>query len=190
MSAQKISAVIIDDMELARISLRADIEDHCPEIDIIGEAEGVVSGAKLIKGSSPDLIFLDIEMKDGDGFDLLDIVPDSGSRVIFVTGSEEYALKAFRYSAADYLVKPVDRNQLKEAVRKAGMDIALNGVPKEIHPLTIGVTGYGNVANGAQEILDLLPVINIKPDELQNIDDSHPSNMIYRTTFTLGTSMV
>lgn len=118
MSGVKQTAVIIDDIELARISLRADIEDHCRGIDIIGEADGVVSGAKLLRQAKPDIVFLDIEMKDGNGFDLLDIIPEINTRVIFVTGSNEYAIKAFQYSAIDYLMKPVDGKLLAKAVEK------------------------------------------------------------------------
>jgi len=116
--AKKTTAIIIDDIELARISLRADIEDHCPNIDIIGEADGVVAGAKLLRQAQPDIVFLDIEMKDGNGFDVLDILPQMSTKVIFVTGSSEYAIRAFRYSAVDYLTKPVEANELKEAVQK------------------------------------------------------------------------
>ena len=118
MSGVTQTAVIIDDIELARISLRADIEDHCSGIDIIGEADGVVAGAKLLRQAKPDIVFLDIEMKDGNGFDLLDIIPEISTRVIFVTGSNEYAIKAFQYSAIDYLMKPVDGKLLAKAVEK------------------------------------------------------------------------
>jgi len=121
MSDQKTTAVIIDDIELARISLRADIEDHCPHIDIIGEADGVVAGAKLLKQAKPDIVFLDIEMNDGIGFDLLDIVPNLESKVIFVTGSSEYAIKAFQYSAIDYIMKPVEADLLIKAVEKVAL---------------------------------------------------------------------
>jgi len=65
-------AIIIDDVLNARISLRSDIADYCPEIEVVGEAEGVVSGARLIKEVKPDIVFLDIQMKDGTGFDLLE----------------------------------------------------------------------------------------------------------------------
>jgi len=114
----KLKAVIIDDMELARASLRADLADHCPQVEVVGEAEGVLSGAKLLKGVQPDILFLDIEMEDGDGFDLLDIIPNSLDSVIFVTAREDYALKAFQYSAVDYLLKPVEPELLKKAVAK------------------------------------------------------------------------
>lgn len=118
MSDKKITAVIIDDLELARASLKADLQDHCPHIDVIGEADGVLNGAKLLKSSSPDIIFLDINMNDGNGFDLLDIVDHALHKVIFVTGEEQHALKAFQYAAVDYLLKPVDPSLLINAVEK------------------------------------------------------------------------
>lgn len=128
-----ITAVIIDDLELARISLRADIEDHYPDIDIVGEADGIVSGAKLLKLSNPDIAFLDIEMNDGIGFDLLDILPNLKTKVIFVTGSKEYAIRAFQYSAIDYLMKPVDSDLLIAAVEKVATQ--MKSSPQQIELL-------------------------------------------------------
>lgn len=113
------SAVIIDDMPLARASLKADIEEHCPEISIIGEAESVISGLKLLKDIKPDLVFLDIELQDGLGFDILDIIKEQTFQVIFTTAQESYALRAFRVSAIDYLLKPIDPELLILAVQKA-----------------------------------------------------------------------
>ena len=69
-----IRAVIIDDIPEARSVLKADLENYCVNIDVVGEADGVVTGAKLIKESAPDLVFLDIQMPDGSGFDLLEIL--------------------------------------------------------------------------------------------------------------------
>ncbi|MDF1695089.1 MAG: LytTR family DNA-binding domain-containing protein [Saprospiraceae bacterium] len=116
--SEKIKAIIIDDMELARASLKADLSDYCPNVEVVGEADGVLSGAKLLKQITPDILFLDIEMEDGDGFDLIDILPDSLESIIFVTAKENFALKAFQYSAVDYLLKPVDPELLKKAVDK------------------------------------------------------------------------
>lgn len=112
-------AVIIDDMEAARTALKADLESYCPDIEIIGEAQGVVSGAKLIKDVKPELIFLDIQMPDGSGFDLLEILPELDFDIIFTTASDAYALKAFKVSAVDYLMKPIDPDDLIEAVKRA-----------------------------------------------------------------------
>ena len=112
------TAIIIDDMKLARATLRLEISDTLPGIQIIGEADGVVQGIKLAKDTKPDIVFLDIEMQDGDGFDLLDILTDLNSKVIFVTASNEYAIKAFQYAAVDYIMKPVDPDLLRKAVEK------------------------------------------------------------------------
>lgn len=111
-------AVIIDDVKTAIESLRADIETYCPEIKLIGTADSVVSGAKLLRDKRPDLIFLDIELQDGTGFDILEILPNLNARVIFTTGSDAYAVRAFRFAAVDYLLKPVDPDELMEAVSK------------------------------------------------------------------------
>lgn len=113
-----IRAVIIDDITLARASLRADLEDHCPDIDIVGEAEGVVSGLKLIKTTKPELIFLDIHMTDGEGFDMLDILGDQSTSVIFTTASDQHAIQAFQHEAVDYLLKPIETELLIKAVEK------------------------------------------------------------------------
>lgn len=112
-------AVIIDDVENARISLRSDLEDYCEQIEVIGEADGVVSGARLLKEMKPDIVFLDIQMRDGSGFDLLEILPEIDFALIFTTSSDEHAIQAFRFSAIDYLLKPIDPDQLMEAVGKA-----------------------------------------------------------------------
>jgi len=120
MTNSKLKAVIIDDIEAARNNLRQTIEDFIDEIEIIGEADGVLSGAKLIKKCCPDIAFLDIEMPDGTGFDIIDLLSDNtDTHIIFTTGSEEYAIKAFRYAAVDYLLKPIDPDDLRTAVDKA-----------------------------------------------------------------------
>ena len=102
------NAIIIDDLSDARLAIKADVEAYCPEIEIIGEAEGVISGAKLIK-----------ELQDGSGFDLLEITGTDNFKVIFTTASDEYAIKAFKFSAVDYLMKPIDPDELVDAVKKA-----------------------------------------------------------------------
>ncbi len=116
-----IQAVLIDDMPDARAALRAELDLYCPQVNLVGEADGVVSGAKLIREKQPRLVFLDIQMNDGSGFDLLEILGPLAEQfaVVFITGSDEYAIRAFRYAAIDYLLKPIDPDQLVEAVNKA-----------------------------------------------------------------------
>lgn len=112
-------AVVIDDIKDARAGLIAELNQYCPNIEVVGEANGVVSGAKLIKSILPDVVFLDIMMEDGSGFDLLEIVEQEVKKVIFTTACDEFALKAFKYSAIDYLLKPIDKEELIAAVDKA-----------------------------------------------------------------------
>jgi two-component system LytT family response regulator len=113
-------AIIVEDMPQAIQVLQNDLEVYCPEVEIIGTAPSIVAAAKLLRQVTPDVIFLDILLSDGTGFDLLEIFPNLSARIIFVTASDEYAIRAFRYAAIDYLLKPVDPEQLKEAVARAG----------------------------------------------------------------------
>lgn len=113
-----IQAVLIDDIEQARITFKKDLDVYAPDVEIIGEAAGVVEGAKLLKQVQPDILFLDIQMQDGSGFDLLDILPEINFKIIFITASDAHAIKAFRYAAIDYLLKPVDPDELKESLDK------------------------------------------------------------------------
>lgn len=113
-----IKAIIIDDIEQARITLKKDLQTYASEVEVIGEANGVVEGAKLLKSTKPDLLFLDIQMQDGSGFDLLDILKDINFKIIFITASDAHAIKAFRYAAIDYLMKPVDPDELVSALKK------------------------------------------------------------------------
>lgn len=113
-----IKAVIIDDVKKAIQNLEKDLKIYCPDIEIIGSAEGVVSGIRLIRSVKPELVFLDIQMNDGSGFDLLDLVGEENMTIIFVTAFNEHALQAIKYSAIDYLLKPVDPDELVKAVAR------------------------------------------------------------------------
>jgi two-component system LytT family response regulator len=114
----KIKAILVDDFEHARITLKKDLELYAPEIEVIGEASGVVEAAKLLKKQTPDVLFLDIQMQDGNGFDLLDVVGEINFKIIFITASDAFAIKAFKYAAIDYLLKPVDPDELILAIKK------------------------------------------------------------------------
>jgi two-component system LytT family response regulator len=111
--------VIIDDEDHIRDSLAKLLVKHCPEVSVVGNACGVESGIRIIKELHPDLVLLDIQMNDGTGFDLLRSFPAIDFKVIFVTAYDQFALQAFRFSAVDYLLKPVNPEQLVEAVAKA-----------------------------------------------------------------------
>lgn len=118
--------IIIDDESPSRDALRHYLNKYCPEIVVVGEADSVKSGLAEIAKHSPELIFLDIEMPFGNGFDLLEKLPeDHNLEVVFVTAYEQYALRALRMSAAHYLLKPVDIDDLIDAVKKVRERIGL-----------------------------------------------------------------
>jgi two-component system, LytTR family, response regulator len=114
-----LTAVVIDDIETIRKKNIAIIKANCPNISIVGQADGVENGIKTIKQLKPDIVFLDVEMPDGTGFDLLQKLKPINFKVIFITGFEDFAIRAFRFSAIDYLLKPLDANDLIDAVKKA-----------------------------------------------------------------------
>jgi len=113
-----IKTLIIEDEQKSREMLAAIIQKNCPELQIVGLAENVQEGVRLIKETNPELVFLDISMPDGSGFDLLEQVPDHRFELIFATASDQHAIRAIKYSACDYLLKPIDIDELKVAVDK------------------------------------------------------------------------
>lgn len=113
------TALLVEDMPQALQLLQADLAEHCPDVEVVGVAHSVVEAAKQLQRQTPDILFLDILLGDGTGFDLLEIFPQLDSRIIFVTASDEFALRAFRFAAVDYLLKPVDPAQLRQAVARA-----------------------------------------------------------------------
>jgi two-component system LytT family response regulator len=111
-------ALIIDDIENARLTLADDLRRHCSQIEIIGEANSVKTGIVAILTKKPDVVFLDIELGDGLGFDILEVITDIDFQVIFTTGLDSYGIKAIKFSALDYLLKPVEPQELLKAVSK------------------------------------------------------------------------
>lgn len=111
--------LIIDNEGEVRTTIRAMIQSWNPALYRVEEADGVGSGLTAIQQLQPDIVLLDIEMNDGTGFDLLRQLPRPGFRLIFITAFDQYAIQAFRFSAIDYLLKPVDPLQLREALQKA-----------------------------------------------------------------------
>ena len=113
-----IRALLIDDEEKCRKDLKRLLELYCKDVSVIGEVSSIEAAISSIKTDSPDLLFLDIEMGDGSGFQLLNYNAKHPFQVIFVTAHTHYALKAFRYAALDYLLKPLDVDDLVAAVGK------------------------------------------------------------------------
>jgi len=113
---KRLTAVIIDDERLARVSLFKEIS-RFNEIDIIGEASSIQTAVKVIEKLNPDILFLDIQLSDGSGFDLLDKIEYKG-KIVFVTAFDEYATRAFEINALDYLMKPVSHERVEKVVKR------------------------------------------------------------------------
>ncbi len=116
-----IKTLIIEDEQKSRELMAMLVEKNCPQLQVIGLAKNVNEGIEMIKSLNPDLIFLDIAMPDGTGFDLLEAVQGKKFEIIFSTASDKHALKAIKYSACDYLLKPIDVEELKAAVEKVAL---------------------------------------------------------------------
>lgn len=113
------TSIVVDDIPEALEMLSNDIQKYHPEIEIIGKGTSVISTAKLLQKQQPDILFLDIMLGDGTGFDILEIVPNLKSKIIFVTASDEYAIKAFKFAAIDYILKPYSNKDLADSIKKA-----------------------------------------------------------------------
>lgn len=113
------SAIIIDDERYLREGLKQMLVKHCPDIVVVGSAASAAEGRELLKTHPVDIIFLDISMPKEDGFAFLGTIQKENYAIIFVTAYQEYALRALKASAIDYLLKPINLTELREAVSKA-----------------------------------------------------------------------
>lgn len=113
-----IRCVIVEDEEMARKVLKSLLAQYCPDVMVCAEADDITSGQEMIEAFRPDLVFLDIEMPGGSGFKLLNNIKDIDFEVVFITAYEQFAIKAIRHDALDYLLKPVDPKELIAAVEK------------------------------------------------------------------------
>ena len=114
-----IRTIIIDDEQRARETIFEIIKLHCENVQIVGQADSVSSGLEVIRNVAPDMVLLDIQLTDGTAFDLLNQLGTVDFKVIFITAYEQYAIEAFKFSALDYILKPIDPDELKKAVYKA-----------------------------------------------------------------------
>jgi two-component system LytT family response regulator len=142
-----ITAILIDDDANLRSGLKSMLGIYAPEIDIIGEADSVKTGVLILQALQPQVVFMDIQLGDGNGFDILEQLAikngKSSSHIVFVTAYEEYAIKAFRFSALDFLLKPIDPEELEKVIGKikqvvekkdnyAHIDLLLENIRKKV----------------------------------------------------------
>ena len=139
-------AIVVDDEAGARGALINLLRNYFEDIEIIGEADGVESGKKLITEKKPDLLFLDVQMQDGTGFDLLAGIDRSNLQVIFVSAHDYFAITAIKFSAVDYLVKPVEPVELQKAIDKIRQQKSLTEVQKKLDLLLTNVNKIEKIA--------------------------------------------
>jgi two-component system LytT family response regulator len=142
-----IKAILIDDDQNLREGMKSLLERFAPNIEIIGEADSVATGIEVMDTLKPQVVFLDIQLNDGTGFDVLEqLAAKNGaikSNIVFITAHEQYAIKAFRFSALDFLLKPVDPDELQKVIVKiesvlektndyAHIDLLLENIRKKV----------------------------------------------------------
>ena len=156
---EPVKAIIVDDERLARVNLRRLLEPF-PEIEVAGEAGTCEEAFKQINYSNPQLIFLDIQLIGETGFDLLELL-DHPVKVIFVTAFDEYAIRAFEVNAIDYLLKPVNPDRLKDAVRRVINPDNQPGDDKRCYQYTDSI--YVRLNNFASRFIKISSITNIEP---------------------------
>lgn len=148
-----LKVIIVDDEENSRESLRGKLELFCPEVEVVAEAGAVKEGIEAITANKPDAVFLDIELAGESGFDILEQIRDTvelNPKVIFITAHNEFAIKAIKFSALDYLLKPIDPEELVRAVRKVEEE---KGLPKKAANLNVLVENIRQASDSPKKIV-------------------------------------
>lgn len=114
----KFTSFVVEDNSLALDMLVNDITTHLTQVEVLGTAKSVVEAAKLLQKKQPDILFLDIMLGDGTGFDLLEIFPNLTSKIVFITASDQHAIRAFKFAAIDYILKPYSLKDLENSFQK------------------------------------------------------------------------
>lgn len=138
------TAIIIDDEPKARKLLKTILEEYCNNVHILGEAEGLTQGVELIKKHQPEIIFLDVEMPEYMGTQIMDFFENDeiDFKIIFTTAHSEYAVKAFEINAIDYLLKPLRPKQVKEAVLKVQENLTQKNVSEQLNELKTSFSSH------------------------------------------------
>lgn len=154
-------ALVIDNEKNIRTTVVDLITAFCPQITSVAEADGVVSGLKKIHELQPDIVFTDVEMDDGTGMDMLSKLGDIKFQVIFITAHNKYAIDAFRFSAIDFLTKPINPDELAKSVQKAESNIK-----NKLFLEQVAVMNEKNLAKSEKKIvlkeLDAIHIIKVK----------------------------
>lgn len=152
----EIKAIIVDDEVAGRLTMRNILEEHCPEVTILAECKGVEDGKKEISALKPDLVFLDIQLRPGTGFDILQGLDKLDFQVIFCTAFDEYALKAFDFAALHYLMKPINALEVIEAVGRFGRGKEFSPQQMELLQTNLNQEQFGKIAIPSKDGLEFL----------------------------------
>jgi two-component system, LytTR family, response regulator len=154
--------VIIDDEQNARELISNTVKHNCSNVEIVGTGESVKTGLEVINAVNPDIVLLDVQMPDGTGFDLLSKLKDFKFKVIFITAHQEFALQAFKFSALNYILKPVDVEELVASINKVEEAIEQNNMDMKMKIL------YDNLQNKSKDSKKLI---------LKSTDQIHAVNV-------------
>jgi two-component system LytT family response regulator len=163
---KRIRAILIDDEHFCTAGLEIDLHETCPQVEIIAICNSAKEGIKRIRSLRPDVVFLDIEMPWMNGFELVEILQPIDFEIIFVTAYDQFAVKAFRLSAIDYLMKPIERPLLKEAVerlerRKRPIEIQQEKISQLLNNIKNPGSANPKITVPNRDGLDLIPVQQI-----------------------------
>jgi len=154
-------AIIVDDEAKSRNTLKSSLEKYTPDIEVVADAASVVEALKKIKEFQPDLLFLDVQLPDGSGFDILELLPNLSFKIIFVSAYDKYAIDAFKFSAIDYLLKPVEPDLLIKAVEKSSREDKLESLEGKLNVLLGNRKRIEKIALPSTNGLELVKVKNI-----------------------------
>lgn len=166
----KIKAILVDDEESARDVLENLLLRFCPEVQLLNKCSNVLQAVDAIKAEEPDLVFLDIEMPNYAGYEIVKFFENINFEIIFVTAYDKYALRAFEVSAVDYLLKPIDIDRLKSAVSrvKARVDLKQNAERLSLLSKTLQSKEVKNILvseKGYQQVIAVDSIIAIEAQE-------------------------
>lgn len=164
---KKITAVIIDDEKGVRNVIRELLTKLCPEVNILGEADNVESAYKLITDKNPELVLLDVEMPGGSGFTILEKLGSINFRTVFITAYDQYALRAIKFSALDYILKPIDSEELVSAIRKYDDNRSFNADIKTLLTNLKTREGFKKIAipsTGKVQYLDIDEIVRCESE--------------------------
>jgi two-component system LytT family response regulator len=157
-----LKVVIIDDELNAREVIENTLLANCKNVEVVGRGESVKRGIEIIQEQEPDIVLLDVQMPDGTGFDLLSQLGKINFKVVFITAHQEFALQAFKFSALDFILKPVDSSELATAIKKAEETLENKDIDVNMKIL------YDNLKNKSKETKKLI---------LKSLDQIHAVNV-------------